>query len=62
MQADLFLAVFEVLRVEGAESKRVAVVIVVSFETGCHKASCTVECLGLGFKLGSNFCSFGLSL
>jgi len=44
------LAVFEVSRVEGAESKRVALMIVASVETDCHKARCAVECVELGFK------------
>lgn len=56
------MAVFEVSRVEGAESKRVALMFVASVETDRHKARCVVECVGLGFKLGTNFCSFGLSL
>jgi len=40
----------------------------VSFDLYCDarkhkiKTSCAVECVGFGFKLGTNFCSFGLSL
>jgi hypothetical protein len=49
------LAVFEVSRVEGAESKTIALWIVASVETDCHKAKCGVECVELGFKLRTNF-------
>jgi len=56
------LTVFEVSKVEGAESKSVVLMIVARVETDCHQARCAVEFAGLGFKLGTNFCSFGLSL
>jgi len=56
------LAVFEVSKVEGAESKRVALMIIASVETDRHKARCAVERVGLGLKLGTNFYGFGLSL
>jgi hypothetical protein len=47
---------------DGAESKRVALMIVASVETDRHKARRAVECVGLGLKLGTNFCGFGLPL
>jgi len=56
------LAVFEVSKVAGAERKGVALMFVASVETDRHKARCAVECVGLSFKLETNFCSFGLSL
>ena len=56
------MAVFEVSKVEGTESKRVALMFEASVETDCHKARCAVECVGLSFKSGNSFCSFGLSL
>ena len=47
---------------EGAENKWVALMIIASVETDSQKARCAVERVGLGFKLGTNFCSFGLPL